>query len=117
LPAAGDTFPIGTTTVTCIATDTHGNTATATFNVHVEGAVEQLADLRVAVTGVGPGTSLADKVSQAQTFLAASNVAGACTTLDAFIHEVKAQSGTSLSTDKADTLTATAQRIEIVLSC
>ena len=29
--ASGDTFPVGVTTVTCYATDAHGNTGTATF--------------------------------------------------------------------------------------
>lgn len=35
LPASGATFPLGTTTVDCTATDTYGNTGTASFNVTV----------------------------------------------------------------------------------
>ena len=34
-PASGSTFPIGTTTVQCSATDFHGNTAHGSFNVTV----------------------------------------------------------------------------------
>ena len=34
-PASGSTFPVGTTTVTCSATDAHGNTGTVTFKVVV----------------------------------------------------------------------------------
>jgi hypothetical protein len=34
-PASGTTFPLGTTAVNCSATDTHGNTGHATFNVTV----------------------------------------------------------------------------------
>src|SRR5512142_3539341 len=34
-PASGSTFPLGTTTVNCTATDTHGNTGTASFYVTV----------------------------------------------------------------------------------
>jgi hypothetical protein len=34
-PASGSLFPVGTTTVTCTATDAHGNRATATFTVTV----------------------------------------------------------------------------------
>jgi hypothetical protein len=34
-PASGSTFPVGTTTVTCIATDDSGNKATGTFKVSV----------------------------------------------------------------------------------
>ncbi len=35
LPASGSTFPVGTTTVTCTATDAVGHTATGTFSVIV----------------------------------------------------------------------------------
>jgi len=34
-PASGSTFPLGTTTVNCSATDSHGNTGQATFTVGV----------------------------------------------------------------------------------
>ncbi len=34
-PTSGSTFPVGTTTVTCHATDSHGNTGTASFTVTV----------------------------------------------------------------------------------
>ncbi len=34
-PGSGSTFPLGVTVVTCSATDTHGNTGQATFNVAV----------------------------------------------------------------------------------
>ncbi len=117
VPASGSTFPIGTTTVTCTATDTHGNSATASFTVHVEGAAEQLADLGNAVIGAGPGTSLADKVKQAQTFLASSDVAETCSTLTAFVNEVKAQPGKTITTGQAQALIATATRIKTVLGC
>jgi hypothetical protein len=36
-PAAGSTFALGTTTVSCTATDAHGNTDTASFTVTVVG--------------------------------------------------------------------------------
>jgi hypothetical protein len=35
-PASGTLFPIGDTTITCTATDAHGNTSTSTFVVHVK---------------------------------------------------------------------------------
>lgn len=35
-PASGSTFALGTTLVTCSATDLHGNTATGSFNVKVQ---------------------------------------------------------------------------------
>lgn len=34
-PPSGSNFPVGTTTVTCVATDSRGQTATCTFNVTV----------------------------------------------------------------------------------
>jgi hypothetical protein len=116
-PASGSTFPIGTTTVTCTATDTHGNSSTASFTVHVEGAAEQLADLLTAATGVGPGTSLGDKVSQAENYVTVNDAVDACSTLRAFINEVKAQSGVKVTPNQAATLITTAQRIEAVLGC
>jgi hypothetical protein len=38
VPASGSTFPIGTTTVTCSATDGAGNTETTTFDIVVSAA-------------------------------------------------------------------------------
>jgi hypothetical protein len=37
-PASGSTFPIGTRTVNCTATDAHGNSSSASFTVTVQGA-------------------------------------------------------------------------------
>jgi hypothetical protein len=34
-PASGSVFPIGSTTVSCSATDAAGNTASTTFNIQV----------------------------------------------------------------------------------
>ena len=39
-PASGSTFGITTTTVTCSATDTHGNTSSASFNVKVQDTTD-----------------------------------------------------------------------------
>jgi uncharacterized delta-60 repeat protein len=116
-PVSGSVFPIGTTTVTCTASDTNGNTSTASFIVHVEGASEQLTDLLAAVTGVGPGTSLTDKVRQVQSYVAANDLSDACSTLIAFINEVRAESGKTIPFSQAATLTASAQRIMAVLGC
>ena len=53
VPPTGATFAIGTTAVTCVASDTAGNVTSASFDVHVKGADEQLDDLAAAVNGVG----------------------------------------------------------------
>jgi hypothetical protein len=120
LPASGSTFAIGDTTVTCTATDTDGDKNSPvqnSFNVHVKGAAEQLSDLANAVTGVGPGTSLADKVASVQSDLAANDTGDACGTLNAFINEVNAQTGKHIKADMAASLIDAAQRIEAVIPC
>ena len=111
-------FPIGTTTVICTATDKAGNPGTASFAITVRGASEQLADLLNAVTGVGSGTSLADKVKAAQSAYTAGNHPLACEILNASINQVKAQSGRSIDAQTtAAALIADAQLIRAVLGC
>jgi hypothetical protein len=120
LPASGSTFAIGDTTVTCTATDTDGDTnspVTTTFNVHVNGAAEQLSALATETQGLGSGTSVADKIARVQSYLAAGDRVDACNTLGAFINQVRAQSGKQISASTAAALISSAQRIEAVLGC
>ena len=76
-----------------------------------------LAALGSAVNGVGPGTSLADKVAQALAYLNGGDVPNTCSTLTAFINEMQSQSGKTIPTAQATTLIASAQRIRAVLGC
>jgi hypothetical protein len=112
-------FAIGTSTVTCSATGTDDtpSTVTVSFTVTVEGAAAQLADLSQAVQGVGPGTSLADKVALARSDLAAGDIASTCNTLSGFIQEVKAQADKMIPAATASMLITDAQRIQTVLGC
>ena len=117
-PASGTRFAIGTTTVSCTATDSRGNTsAPGTFTVTVQGGSAQLDDLLADVQGVGPGNSLAAKVQRARAALAAGDRAGACAALDSFLAEVQAQSGKKLTTAQAQALAADANRIKVVIGC
>ena len=116
-PAAGSLFAIGDTSVTCTATDLGGNTATASFVVTVRGADHQLADLRTAVDGIGPGYSLINKISDVQAALANNDVPGGCAILSAFVNEVGAQSGKKIPVGTAASLIADASRIQAVLGC
>jgi outer membrane protein assembly factor BamB len=118
-PPSRSTFPIGTTTVTCSVTDPDDtpSTVTKTFTISVKGAAAQLTDLAQTVKGVGPGTSLADKVQAAEDDLAAGHITATCGTLSAFVNEVDAQSGKSIPSTKAAALIASAQRIQNVLAC
>jgi len=117
LPPSGAVFVIGTTTVSCTATDGSGNRAAGSFTVTVRGAAEQLSDLAAAVKGVGPGESLADTVAVARWFLAHGQPKLTCLTLTAFQLEVWAQSGKKIPAAQASTLIADATRIKTVLGC
>ena len=55
-PPSGSTFPVGTTTVTCSSTDTHGNTGSASFTVIVVGPVPLPVNERITVTDSDPVT-------------------------------------------------------------
>jgi hypothetical protein len=83
----------------------------------VTTAAELLANLASSVTGLGPGTSLADKVTTAQSFLTANDIPDVCSTLSAFVNEVNAQTGKTISTLQATNLIASAQQVETLLGC
>jgi streptogramin lyase len=85
--------------------------------VEVKGAAEQLSELGAAVAGIGPGTSLASKVTAIEGDVAANDTADACATLGAFINEVNAQSGKKISTAQAASFITQAQDIEAALGC
>ncbi len=115
--ASGETFPIGTTKVTCTATDADdaNSPVSASFNITVLGASDQLPALCTASQGVGPGTSLADKCGAAQKALAAGDTGEAKHILNAYIHEVKAQRGKKIPPATADKLIAAAEQIIAVI--
>ncbi len=117
VPASAGTFPVATTTVSCSASDAHGNTSSASFTVHVKGAAEQLAALQVAVTGFGPGKSLADKLTQTQDYVAVNDKTDACGSLSAFVNQVNAQTGKKIAAAQANSLIAQAKNIIGVLGC
>lgn len=48
-PPSGTTFPPGTASVSCIASDVAGNLASASFTVRVKGGAEQIQDLMAQV--------------------------------------------------------------------
>lgn len=57
-PASGSTFPIGTTTVACSATDKAHNTAHASFVVTVRRLVTEMKAIGVLSSGVAPTATL-----------------------------------------------------------
>lgn len=116
-PASGSPFAIGTTTVTCTAIDDDGAAGAASFLVTVRGAGDQLADLLVAVAGVGPGNSLAAKIGTAVGHLPDRALPLTCEPLRAFVKEVRAQSGKRIPAEVALALIEDATRIRAVLGC
>ena len=120
-PASGSVFAIGTTTVTCNATDAAGNAATATTIVTVLGAREQLGNLIEKVIAAANLTPAA-KAQLAATLR--SVVAGldpnrplqrklACLALQAFTSVVRYAAPAA----QAAAWTADANRIRAVLAC
>ena len=120
-PAPGSGLAIGTTHVTCMATDPSGNQASAGFDVTVLGAPAQIVNLEstVATLGLAQGiaTSLTAKLDAALAAANASDVVTACTKLQDFINETQAQAGKKIATADATLLIADAERIRAVLGC
>jgi len=92
--------------------------AQVTILVAVPAGVDALFDaLQAAVTGVGPGHSLADKVALAKSYFDAGDIANSCATLNGFINEVKAQTGKKITPAQAADFIAKAQAIEALIGC
>jgi hypothetical protein len=87
------------------------------IGVAVESPGDALPRLLTAVTGAGPGKSLANKVNVIQADVAANNKTDACGELNAFINEVKAQTGKRLTTEQAASFTSQAKGIKTALGC
>jgi hypothetical protein len=119
-PASGSIFAIGSTVVSCTATDDTGNSAAATFTVMVRGAAEQLAALRGEVALLPDekvGRSLGGKLRDASNALAAGQKSKACSRLAAFIAEVQVHAGMKIPAATASKWVADANRIRAVIGC
>jgi hypothetical protein len=75
------------------------------------------SDLLTNSQGVGPGTSLADKVTAAQSEFQSGEVANACGTLGAYINQVKAQTGKKINPTTAQSLITEAQQVQAAIPC
>lgn len=106
-PAVGQTVKI---TNALLVHQEYGLDESATF-------LGGLPGLRAAVAGLGPGRSLADKVSSIQASLAAGHRADACSALTAFIQQVRAQSGKGVLPITATTLLNNAKQIAEMNGC
>jgi len=118
-PPSGSTFPIGSVTVTCIATDPSGNQASASFQVIVLGADAQLETLKTDVASLGiPDGIVRSLTAKLDAALRATSVGDGVTAravLRAFSNEVQAQAGKKIPVESVSTLLADAERIMAVL--
>ena len=86
----------------------------------MKGASEQLADLLEAVTGVGPGRALADRVKDVQRHVGKGKQKEACHALDEFVHQVRDLAKGKkphLTAAEAASFIARAENIEATLGC
>src|SRR5215469_16741964 len=87
------------------------------FKLTGTGFVTPLAALLTEVTGVGPGTSLADKVTLAQTYHSANDIPNTCSTLTALVNEVTAQERKKISQSAGGQIIADAATIKAAIGC
>jgi hypothetical protein len=120
-PPSGSVLPIGTTTVTCTATDASGNSGSASFKIRVRSAGEQIANLTdktlayLDLPALRPALKAAlQAVADA---IAARHPKAACVALDLYVMAVKlAPARAFTAAEKAD-LIADAARIKAVIGC
>jgi hypothetical protein len=120
-PPAGSVFAIGESPIACVATDSGGNTANASFTVTVLGAREQLANLiRSVVESTNLSASVKTQlIASLQSLLAGLDPnrplhrAVACLTLRAFTTLVHFAAPSA----RAAEWTSDANRIRAVLAC
>jgi hypothetical protein len=119
--STGSVIDSGTSTVVLAFSMTLDEVVTGTFTevFGVVSAAQQLSDLLAQVTDqhLGPGSSFVDKLTDAQNALAAGDITSACDILNAFIHEVTAQSGKKLTPDQAKDLIRQATSIRNAIPC
>lgn len=87
------------------------------FRISGNSPAARLATLQSKVTGEGPGKSLFNKITLAQTYLAVPDVQSTCAVLSDFLNQVRAQRGKKLTPELADQLTAEAQSIMDAIGC
>jgi hypothetical protein len=119
--ASGTVFAIGTTTVTCTATDSRGNTSpVGSFTVQVKGAVAQLNDvLQVVISWNIKGHTLENRVMGVISALTQPqpNVPLACKRLGQLDDQLAGDLGTKLTAAQRDWLRGELARISNVIGC
>jgi hypothetical protein len=121
-PPSGSTFGLGDTTVECTATDASGNSASATFAVHVRNATEQLRALQETIAGYrlehGLGADLNRYLNHAAKYVEREQIEHARQQLRQFLAAVEraaAKHPARLTPAQAAELTSAGRRILALL--
>lgn len=119
-PPTGSLLPIGTTSVTCVATDASGNSSSASFTVKVLGVLDQISNLRGEVSTISDAKlrkSLDGKLADAASAYSSGNRPKTCNNLTQFQNLVSSQSGRGIPAATATRWVADAARIKTVAGC
>jgi hypothetical protein len=112
-PASGSVFPIGSTSVNCLASDAAGNSSSHSFSVSVIGAREQIENLIADIKDLGLKNGTANPLIN-QLKAALENEDNACKKVSDFINMVAKK---DLDPVIAEELTLEATRIMGALGC
>jgi hypothetical protein len=115
VPPSGGTFRIGSTTVTCTATDDTGLVTTGSFTVHVRGAGEQVSRLLREVTGISPRGAFRALLAAAGLAIQLPGVG--CPVLSTAARLLQGPSAKQLPTDTAARWLAAVRQISAVVGC
>jgi HYR domain len=122
-PASGSTFAIGTTKVTCTASDSDDTNSpvSGSFQVTVKGAATQVGDLSTTVNSFHLSSSLQNaldnKLKDTLTAINAGQTTTACSDLTDFSGYVQSHTGKGITSSQANQLIAAARQVQAVLGC
>lgn len=106
-PSSGSTFSLGTTQVTCSATDSHSNTASSTFNIIVSDVGTPVLSLpeNIVMEATGPDGSAVTFNATASDIGDATSTAVSCTPASGSVFSL---GGTTVSCNSQDSASNTA---------
>ena len=114
-PASGKVFPVGSSTVSCSASDAAGNSSSKSFSVNVIGARDQIADLMAYVRRLGlPNGTTNPLINQLKS--AYGEQGNECKKMSDFIGMVSKKSS-GIDADDTAYMTAEATRIMGAFGC
>jgi hypothetical protein len=117
---AVDRVPVAACTVAAdqdgVARPQHGACDSGAYE-HVFTAAELLELLLADVAGVGPGGSIAGKISAALAAASSGNTGAACNMLGALGNEVRAQAGKKIPVATAEAILAAVAQVQATLGC